>query len=89
MNASPILEIIGTGLTLLLTGAGLLGHALRAQDRRIEERMRLFFSNGGGDLIAARVKLSLIEALNEHSGSCPLHDRVAELSGQVPSRRRG
>lgn len=86
---SPILEILGTGLTMLVAGAGLLGRMLKAQDNRIEEKIKLFFANGGGDLIASKIKVVVVDALQSHSGSCPLHDRVADLADQMPQRRRG
>ena len=83
------IEIIGTGIGVVVGLATLFRAALSAADRRIEERQRLFWSNGGADLIADRIKVSVLEALAEHAQSCPLHDRVADLAGEIPMRRRG
>lgn len=82
------IEILGTGLGAVAAAVTIASFMLRHMDRRLEERMKLCMSNGCGEIIKATVRLSVLEALQEHAGNCPHEARIDQLEGQVPARRR-
>ena len=61
---------------------------MNALDNRSDERHRLFWSNGGGELLTGRVKAGVLEALAEHQVSCPHSLRVESLEDRVVTLER-
>lgn len=94
MDADPGTQI-GSHWILLATLAGgivamffFFRALLNAIDNRSDERHRLFWSNGGGDLLSEKVKVGVMDALREHQIDCPHSQRVDSLEERIVTLER-
>lgn len=76
---------IGVFIGILGIAGGVIRYVMRAADNRMVEKIKLFLGNGGGDMIANKVELGIIRALNNHQNTCPLSARVDDLAATVHS----
>lgn len=86
---------IGSHWILLATVAGgfagiflFMRALLNAIDDRSDERHRLFWSNGGGELLSEKVKTGVLEALHEHQIECPHSQRVSAVEERLVTLER-
>ena len=81
-------EIILGGVGGLASVFAMLRLLLNAADTRSDERIRMFLSNGGGELLEARVKAGVLSALNEHQINCPMKDRLSVVEERLTTIER-
>ena len=87
-------QIGGHWVLLATVGGGIMGSLLflklllNAIDARSDERHRLFWSNGGGDLLSQKVKIGVMDALKEHQVLCPHSQRVESLEERIVTLER-
>jgi hypothetical protein len=94
MDADAGTQIGSHWMLLATVGGGFVGVfmflklLLNAIDARSDERHRLFWSNGGGDLLSEKVESGVLRALQKHQIECPHSQRVDALEERIITLER-